>query len=131
MPARRKSREIELLVQAFIGRLTEAVESAIAARARVLSEEYLRAAAAAPRHPEPRAGAIAELPSPTEAPAADAGVPSQTEQADPPRPAQVRPKRQRTAPVIEAKAAPAIDPEEQRRAAELAGVVPFVVEFGG
>jgi hypothetical protein len=66
MPPSRRSREIEELVQAFIGTLTEAIEVATSARALVLSEEYLRSTAAPPRRTEPKVRVAAERPSPTE-----------------------------------------------------------------
>jgi len=102
MPKRRKSREIERLVEELIERLTEAVESAIPARARVLTEEYMRAAMEeAPRaergHASPTAEALADVPRP-------------------PQPERLRPKR---AVVTKPKAPPPIDPDEARRTAEL------------
>jgi hypothetical protein len=120
MPERRRSREIEELIQAFTRRLTEAVEAATAARARVLSEQFMRAAAAPQRRPEPKVKAAQDLPAPTEAHEfAHVEVSPQVEPS-PPRAAPVRPKRQRPALVSDAKVPPAIDPEEERRAAELA-----------
>jgi hypothetical protein len=120
MPARRRSREIEELVQGFIRRLAEALESATSARALVLSEEYMRAAATSARRPEPNVQAVPERPSPTLAQEPDVAAPSREVQPRPPRAERVRPKRQPPAPAAEAKAAPAIDLEEQRRTAELA-----------
>jgi hypothetical protein len=98
MPERRRSREIERLVEELI----EAVESAISARARVLTEEYLRAAMAeAPR-------VVARHASTTEA--------SPGAAPPPPRARRVRPK---PAAVTKPKAPPVVDPDEERRVAEL------------
>ena len=116
----RRSREIEELVQTFIRELTEAVESATEARARVLGEEYLRAAAPLARRPEARARPVAKRASPAGMAEPVLVEPTGKVQPDPPRAAQVRPKRERPAPSSKAQPVPAIDPEGERRAAELA-----------
>jgi len=100
MPERRRSREIERLVDELI----EAVESAISARARVLTEEYMRAGMEdAPR-------AVRGNASTTEASSEDAPLP-------PPRVRRVRP---RPAVATKPKALPVVDPDEERRKAERA-----------
>jgi hypothetical protein len=121
MPKRRSSPEIEDLVEALIRRLTEAVESAISTRARFLTEDYLRAAAPPPRRPEPIV--LAAPPTTALADQHEAAIVEPSPEV-PPRPGRaaqrVRQIRQRPAVVAVAKALPAIDPEEQRRTAELA-----------
>jgi hypothetical protein len=98
MPARKRSREIERLVDELI----EAVESAISARARVLTEEFMRAAMAeAPSAMPGHASLKAET-------APDATPP-------PPRARRVRPK---PAVITKSEAPPAVDPDEERRTAE-------------
>ena len=120
MPERRSARSIELLVEALIRRLTKVVESEISARARVLTEEYLRSATAERRLAAPRAHVL-EPPSRTEEPTAYAGEPSP--KVPRPRRAQpIRPRRPRPDVVTDAQALPAVDPEQERRTAELAWV---------
>jgi hypothetical protein len=120
MPERPRSPEVEQLVQDLTRQLTEAVELATSARARVLSEDFLRAAAEAQRRPEPAVRAAPDLPSSTDTKVPDVTEPSLKVQPDQPHAVRVKPKRQRRALVSEAKVSPAIDTEEQRRAAGLA-----------
>ena len=104
MPERRRSPEIESLVEELIERLTEAVEAATSARARVLTDDYLLAAKAeAPAAVPVRASPTARAP------------PSPPERARP-----VRPKRPPPTTVAEPKAPPAVDADEERRTVELA-----------
>jgi hypothetical protein len=120
MPKRRSSPEIEHLVEALIRRLTEAVESAISTRARVLTQEYLRAVEAPAPRPESIILAVPEPPAPADQHKAPIVEPSPKAPSSPQRVQRLRPKGQRPAVVAVAKALPAIDPEEERRTAELA-----------
>jgi len=122
MTERRGSREIEELVREFTRRLAEAVESATSARASVLCEEYLCVAATQPRRPESEIRAQPARSSPTEAQEPDAVEPPPRVQPDPQRAPRVRPRSPRTPVAVAARAAAPIDPEEERRAAELARV---------
>jgi hypothetical protein len=126
MTQHRRPPAIEALVRAFIRELTEAVESATTARARVLTEEYLRAAAAPQSRPEPKPRLASKLASPRNAepaPALPVGVePSGEVPPEQPRTARLRRKRQRPSVAAETRAVPTIDPEDERRAAELARI---------
>jgi hypothetical protein len=120
MSERPRSREIEQLVEEFTQRLSEAIASATAERARVLSEDFLRAAAAAQRTPEPTVRAVPNLPSPNQGLEPDVVESPPEVQLALPVAARVRPQRRRRVLVSEAKVPPPVDPEEERRAAELA-----------
>jgi len=120
MPERRRSREIEDLVEAFALRLTAAVESVTSTRARVLSEEYLRSATTPPSPTELKGRAASQLLSLNQPNEPENVEPSPTAQGSPPRALRVRPRALRPAPAAAAKVPAAIDPEEQRRTAELA-----------
>jgi hypothetical protein len=115
MPEHRRSPEIERLVQALTRGLTEAVESAIDARARVLTEEYMRAAMAEAPSTEP---SLPAMPGPASPTVGDEPLVVMASPGVAPLRRRSRPKRPPV--VAEAKAIPAIDPEEARRAAELA-----------
>jgi hypothetical protein len=102
MPERRRSREIERLVEELIDKLTEAVEAATSARARVLTEDYLRAAVAeapgtVPGHASPKA---------------------ETAPVAPPSPPRARRVRLKPAVITKPKAPPTVAPEVERRTAE-------------
>ena len=120
---RRRSRErspqpaIDDLVEALVRRLAEVFETEVAARSRVLAEEWLRAAARETREAKPK---VASLPSRTLATSRARAV------RRPVRPRVVKPaarSRQFLARLERPKAtasSPQVDPEHVRRDAELA-----------
>jgi hypothetical protein len=103
MQSSQLSREIEVLVEDVVQQLEAAIEAATLTRARELTEVYLRKI-----EPRPRARSISMAPTPTPPPTRD-------DDAPPPEP-----RRRRPAKAIAAKAPPPVDPESERRAAELA-----------
>jgi hypothetical protein len=119
MPERRRSPEIERLVEGLVRRLTEIVEATIAARTRVLTEDYLRAAVAAAHGMAPRPLVVPALVSPM---AEDKAFVLARSPDVPPLGRRPRQTRQRPAVVADTKVLPHIDQEQERRAAELARV---------
>jgi hypothetical protein len=103
MQSSQLSREIEGLIEDVVQQLEDAIEAATLVRARALTEEYLR-------NMEPR-----QRPRATTA-AAPPPTPRPVDAARPPAPRRRRPAKA----VIAAKAPPPVDPESERRAAELA-----------
>jgi hypothetical protein len=94
------SREIAVLIEGVVQQLEDAIEAATLTRARELTEEYLRKI-------EPRPRAISAAPTTTPQ--------LQLEEARRPEP-----RRRRGPKAVVAKAPPPVDPESERRAAELA-----------
>jgi hypothetical protein len=103
MQSSQLSREIEVLIEGVVQQLEDAIEAATLARARDLTEQYLRTMAPRPR---PRAAISAAPPA----------TPRPVDEARPPAP---RPRRPAKA-IVAAKAPPPVDLESERRAAELA-----------
>jgi hypothetical protein len=116
MQSSQLSREIEVLVDAVVQQLEQAIEAATLTRARELTEEYLRKVdvnvdvdmdVGVEAEPRPRARAISTAPTPE---------PQPVDEARRPEPRRRRPAKA----VVAAKAPPPVDPESERRAAELA-----------
>jgi hypothetical protein len=94
------SREIEVLIEDVVGQLEDAIEAATLTRARELTEEYLSRV-----QPLSRASSAAPTTAPQQL---------QLEEARRPEP-----RRPRAPKAIVVKAPPPVDPESERRAAEL------------
>jgi hypothetical protein len=115
MLERRRPPEIERLVAALVRRLMEVVETSIAARTRALTEDYLRAANGEAPGTKPKPLAVPAVGSPT---AENEPLVLASSRA----PVRRRPRQARPAVVADTRALPEIDPEQERRAAELARV---------
>ncbi|HEX4403662.1 MAG TPA: hypothetical protein VH560_02460 [Polyangia bacterium] len=106
MQSPRWSREIEVLVEDVVQQLEDAIEAATLARARELTEEYLAKVAVAPRARVSAAPTSMTTATPQPLELEEARVPA--------------PRRRRAPKAIVAKVLPPVDPESERRAAELA-----------